>query len=104
MTDAHPFPETVVVSERNGLAPILVDLGKETFIHDSLGISKQPGHVLQRTKCMQKFVEIFGRNPLVSTNTAIMRSPIDGKQVVPLPPAFKPKGRPWGKDKSFRHN
>ena len=92
----------VIVSMRNGLSPVLVDLAKETYIIDSMGISKQPGHVHQRTLCMQKFVELYGMT-LKSSDTAVVRSPIDGKQIRPLAEAFRATGRPWGKNKSFEH-
>ena len=97
-------PATVVVSMRNKLPPVLLDLSKETVIIDSTGISKHAGHLQQRTLCMQRFVELFGM-PLKTSDIAVVRSPIDGKRLIPLAERFRPKsGRPWGKDKAFKHN
>jgi hypothetical protein len=53
---------------------------------------------------MQRFVELFGM-PLKTSDMAVVRSPIDGKRLLPLAEAFKPKsGRPWGSNKEFKHN
>lgn len=92
------------MSGKNKLPPILVDLSKEAAIIDSHGISKHAGHLEQRTLCLQRFTELFGMQLKVS-DMAIVRSPIDGKKLIPLKEAFRPRnGRPWGSDKAFKHN
>lgn len=52
---------------------------------------------------MQRFVELFGM-PLRTSDMAVVRSSVDGKRLIPLAEAFRPKsGRPWGKGKAFKH-
>ena len=49
--------------------PIFVDApGKDL---GSGGISFQGGHMEQRTACTRKFIEVFGKDTLVSTNVTI---------------------------------
>ena len=89
-----------VVSDRNGLSPIIVDAPDIVQITTS-GISDQSGHYDARSECLQVFSEIWG-TPLRTSHIMVGESvKLRPRANKPLLPPFRKSFTPWALGKKF---
>lgn len=72
-------------------------------INSAVGISKQPGHLKHRLRCIQKFDALFG-DILKTSVGALMPSDKteEWREVsINLPEKWRPIGSPWAEGKTY---